>query len=106
MLICALLSFIFGALMFFIPGVAADFLAIPFSAATGSVLHGMGGLIIGTGTINFLLRNQENNEVINDMVIKEFQVIKDRFRSLLTNISQIIAPVMMSNKDMISAWVG
>lgn len=57
LLIAAILSFVFGAMMFFIPALAAKLLGIAATPETASVLRGMGGLIIGSGTINFLVRN-------------------------------------------------
>jgi hypothetical protein len=56
LLISALGSFGFGALMFFGPSVASLGLGITASPETGSVLRGMGGLIMGLGTMNLLAR--------------------------------------------------
>ncbi|MEJ7682407.1 MAG: hypothetical protein WKG06_32055 [Segetibacter sp.] len=53
LLISAILSFVFGAMMFFVPTFAAKFLEIASTPQTVSVLRGMGGLIIGSGAINF-----------------------------------------------------
>ena len=69
LLITALGSFAFGAMMFFIPDFAASFLGIDTSSQTLSVLRGMGGLIIGSGTINYFLRNQINMEVIKALLV-------------------------------------
>ncbi|MEO6837937.1 MAG: hypothetical protein ABI185_06090 [Ginsengibacter sp.] len=52
LLITAVGSFAFGAMMFFIPNFAASFLDIAITPQTISVLRGMGGLIIGSGAIN------------------------------------------------------
>jgi hypothetical protein len=55
--ISAVGSFAFGAMMFFMPGFAARLLGIACTLQTGSLLQGMGGLIIGLGAINFLGRH-------------------------------------------------
>jgi hypothetical protein len=69
LLITALLSFTFGALMFFVPGLAAEILAMGGDKETIAALHGMGGLIIGSGVINFLLRNQTNVDAIRSLLL-------------------------------------
>jgi hypothetical protein len=56
--IAALLSFVFGFMMFFLPRMAGESLGLVSGAETLSLLRGMGGLIVGGGTINRLLRNQ------------------------------------------------
>ena len=55
--------------MFFLPAVAASFLNIPLSGATATVLRGMGGLIIGSGTINFLARNVSDYKTVRAVLI-------------------------------------
>jgi len=52
--IAAILSFVFGAMMFFIPALAAELLGIAVTPETASVLRGMGGLIIGRYLMVFL----------------------------------------------------
>lgn len=69
LLISALLSFAFGAMMFFVPTFAAGFLNIAAAPQTVSVLRGLGGLIIGSGAINYFLRNQSNTEVIRGLLL-------------------------------------
>ncbi len=64
LLVTAFASFAFGAMMFFIPNFAAGFLAIQATPQTLSVLRGMGGLILGSGAINYFLRNQDNSKVL------------------------------------------
>ncbi|MBA3649275.1 MAG: hypothetical protein H0W62_12125 [Chitinophagales bacterium] len=51
LLVTALASFVFGAVMFFIPSFPAGFLSIETTPPTLSVLRGMGGLIIVSGAI-------------------------------------------------------
>ncbi|MDF2431258.1 MAG: hypothetical protein JWP44_889 [Mucilaginibacter sp.] len=55
--ISAIGSVAFGAVMFLMPGLAAGGLGIALTPQTGSLLQGMGGLIIGLGAINFLARH-------------------------------------------------
>ncbi len=69
LLITAIASFAFGAMMFFVPNFAAGFLDIATTPQTISVLRGMGGLIIGSGVINYFLRNQTNAEVIRSLLL-------------------------------------
>lgn len=69
LLITAVLSFAFGAMMFFVPGFAAGFLDIATTPQTVSVLRGMGGLIIGSGAINYFLRDQNNTDVIKSLLL-------------------------------------
>lgn len=69
LLLSALLSFVFGAMMFFVPAFAAGFLDIAAEPQTVSVLRGLGGLIIGSGAINFFLRNQKDTEVIRGLLL-------------------------------------
>lgn len=68
LLITAVLSFAFGALMFFVPGFAAGFLDMAASPQTLSVMRGLGGLIIGSGAINFFLRHQTNAAVLRSLL--------------------------------------
>lgn len=67
--ISAILTLVFGALMFFIPTFATESLDIICSPETGSVLRGMGGLIIGSGTINLILRDSENNDSLRALLL-------------------------------------
>ena len=69
LLITAIASFAFGAMMFFVPNFAAGFLDIATTPQTISVLRGMGGLIIGSGVINYFLRNQTNPDVIRSLLL-------------------------------------
>jgi hypothetical protein len=69
LLITAILSFAFGAMMFFVPGFAAGFLDIATTPQTISVLRGMGGLIIGSGAINYFLRNQNNTDINKSLLL-------------------------------------
>lgn len=43
--------------MFFISGAAAESLGLTYTPQIGSVIKGLGGLIIGSGTINFLMKD-------------------------------------------------
>lgn len=69
LLISAILSFVFGGMMFFVPAFAAKFLDIASTPQTVSVLRGMGGLIIGSGAINFLLRNQNDIAALKGLLL-------------------------------------
>ncbi len=69
LLITAILSFAFGVMMFFVPNFAAGFLDIATTPQTISVLRGMGGLIIGSGAINYFLRNQDKSEIITGLLV-------------------------------------
>lgn len=64
LLISAIGAFAFGCMMFFIPGFAANLLAITSTAGTISVLRGMGGLIIGSAAINFFVRNTTDADTL------------------------------------------
>jgi hypothetical protein len=63
LLVTALLSFGFGFLLFFGPALPARMWGIPHDPLTVSLLRGLGGLIIGFGMINFLLRRQDDVRV-------------------------------------------
>lgn len=69
LLIAALGSFAFGGMMFFVPGVAAHLLDIDAALPVLSVLRGMGGLIIGLGVINYLLRNEQQAGVLKALLV-------------------------------------
>lgn len=69
LLISAILSFVFGAMMFLMPAFAANFLAIAATPQTISVLRGLGGLIIGSGAINFFLCNQSDVTVLRGLLL-------------------------------------
>ncbi|MEO5592724.1 MAG: hypothetical protein ABIR15_03945 [Chitinophagaceae bacterium] len=69
LLITAILSFAFGAMMFFVPNFAAGFLDIATTPQTISILRGMGGLIIGSGAINYFLRSQNNTAIIKGLLL-------------------------------------
>jgi hypothetical protein len=56
LLITAIGSFCFGALMFISPTFTSILLGITPDLEIISVLRGMGGLIIGVGVLNFLLK--------------------------------------------------
>ncbi len=59
----------FGGLMFFAPASAAGLLGIESGTATFSVLRGMGGLIIGTATMNFLARTLRDSAALRAILI-------------------------------------
>jgi hypothetical protein len=67
--ISAILTLVFGALMFFIPDLATQSLDMIQSPETGSALRGMGGLIIGSGTINLFLRDSENSDSLKALLL-------------------------------------
>lgn len=69
LLISALLSFGFGAMMFFLPQFASKNFGMTYTPEIGSLLRGMGGLIIGTGLINFLFRHNTSNEALKTLFI-------------------------------------
>jgi hypothetical protein len=64
LLITAGLSFVFGVLLFFVPHIPAALWGIPPAPLTITLLRGLGGLIIGFGMVNFLLRRHPDAEVI------------------------------------------
>lgn len=68
LLISALGSFGFGAMMFFVPAFASHLLGLELTPAITSLLRGMGGLIIGTGAMNFSLRNIVHEETIKALL--------------------------------------
>ncbi len=69
MLIVAILAFVFGAMMFFIPSLAAQSLGLAFTPYTSSLLRGMGGLIIGSGMINLLTRNSKDAATLKAVLL-------------------------------------
>ena len=69
LLISSILAFVFGIMMFFLPGLAAKFLGILSTPGAMSLLRGMGGLIIGSGAINFLLRNYQDTNALKALLI-------------------------------------
>jgi hypothetical protein len=69
LLITAVASFIFGAMMFLNPDFAAELLGIETSAQTIAVLRGMGALIIGNGAMNYFLRHQTNIQFIQGLLL-------------------------------------
>jgi hypothetical protein len=81
--ISAILTLVFGALLFFIPTLSTQSLDMIYSPETGSVLRSMGGLIIGSGTINLFLRDSENNHSLKALLLAN--IITHTF-GLLANI--------------------
>ena len=82
LLITAVGSFCFGGMMFFIPVTASQILGIAYSQETVSVLRGMGGLIIGFGAINFLIRNATDHKTLQivfltNIIISLFGLLAD-----------------------------
>jgi hypothetical protein len=69
LLISSILSFAFGILMFLLPGLAAKSLGIVSTHETTSLLRGMGGLIIGSGAVIFLLRNNKDTGTLKVLLI-------------------------------------
>ena len=55
--------------MFLNPDFLAEFLSIDTSPQTIAVLRGMGGLIIGSGAINYFLRHQTNIQFIQGLLL-------------------------------------
>jgi len=64
-----MLAFIFGTLMFFLPRTAAMSIGLDYTPQVGSLLKGLGGLIIGSGTINFLLRNSADPGAVRALLL-------------------------------------
>ncbi len=56
-------------MMFFAPAFAAGFLDMAASPQTLAVMRGLGGLIIGSGAINYFLRNQDNAVVVRGLLL-------------------------------------
>ncbi len=69
LLITAILSFVFGAMMFFVPSLAAEFLHIDVAPQIISTLRGLGGLIIGSAAINYFLHNEVDTKVIKVLLL-------------------------------------
>src|SRR3981189_1886019 len=69
LLITATLSFAFGAMLFFVPSFGSILLGLPTNIETSSVLRGMGGLIIGSAIINFLLRSHTEGATIKALLV-------------------------------------
>lgn len=69
LLISSILSFAFGILMFLLPGLAAKSLGIVSTPEATSLLRGMGGLIIGSGAVIFLLRNNKDTGTLKVLLI-------------------------------------
>lgn len=67
--VAAILSFVFGVIMFFAPVTGAEMIGLSATLETQSVLRGLGGLIIGSGTINLLLRNQNDTSVLRSLLL-------------------------------------
>jgi uncharacterized membrane protein len=67
--ISAILTLVFGALLFFIPTLSTQSLDMIYSPETGSVLRSMGGLIIGSGTINLFLRDSDNHPSLKALLL-------------------------------------
>lgn len=68
LLITALTSCAFGAMMFFIPDFGTEFSDSGACANTVSV-RSMGLLVIASGILNFFLRNQLSPEIINRLLL-------------------------------------
>ena len=68
-LIAAIGAFGFGGLMFFAPVAAAQLLGMEAGSATFSVIHGMGGLIIGTATMNLLASKLRDADALRAILI-------------------------------------
>lgn len=101
--ITALLSFVFGAMLFFVPAFAAQIIGIAFSPETGSVLCGMGGLILGSGLINLMLRNSIDTHTLKallwtNIIINVLGTIAD-LRGLSDGVLTLsrIAPVQITH---------
>jgi hypothetical protein len=69
LLISAILAFAFGSMMFLLPGLAAKSLGLASLPETSSVLRGMGGLIIGSGMINFFLRDSNDSATLGAILL-------------------------------------
>ena len=67
--ISAILTLVFGTLLFFIPTLSTQSLDMIYSPETGSVLRSMGGLIIGSGTMNLFLRDSENSHSLKALLL-------------------------------------
>jgi hypothetical protein len=69
LLIAAVGSFVFGGILFFVPDTGAAILGIAATPGTLSLIHGLGGLIIGSATINWLARKLRDYSSIRAVLI-------------------------------------
>ena len=69
LLICSALSFVFGCILFMLPRFASQLLGLTIDIETLSVIRGMGGLIIGNGFTNLLLRKSLDVPIIKSVLI-------------------------------------
>ncbi len=69
LLIAALLSFVFGSALFFVPQLGAMGFGMTYTPQIGSLLRGMGGLILGSGMINFLLRQHREPQTLRALFL-------------------------------------
>jgi hypothetical protein len=93
--ISAIGSFAFGAMMFLIPGFAAQLLGIAFTPQTGSLLQGMGGLIIGVSAMNFFVRNFTDHNVLRAILLTN---IITNVLGLLTDVFGVTNGVLLISK--------
>ena len=69
LLITACVLFAFGSSMFLSRTFAADFLGLDATLQINSGLKAMGGLLIGSSVLNYLLRHQQNPEVVHTLLL-------------------------------------
>jgi hypothetical protein len=93
--ISAVGSFAFGAMMFFIPAFAGRLLGIAYTPQTGSLLQGMGGLIIGFGAVNFFVRNFNDANI--PRVILLTNIITNTL-GLLADVFGVVNGALLANK--------
>ncbi|MEO8666911.1 MAG: hypothetical protein ABI399_00225 [Bauldia sp.] len=62
--IVAVLSALFGALMFLVPGQAASQFGMTASADTDTIFRVLGATLLSVGLLNFLVRNHRASETL------------------------------------------
>lgn len=91
----AILSFVFGAMMFFAPAIGARIIGLAATPETESVLRGLGGLIIGSGTINLLFRNQNDIHAVKALLITN---IITHLLGILADVRGVLDGVLTTSK--------
>src|ERR1700749_4331180 len=72
--IAAILSALFGALMFFAPGFAAQSFALAGSPASDVVFRILGATLLSVGRMNFLAPNEPDSSALRTILVADVSI--------------------------------
>jgi uncharacterized membrane protein len=69
LLIAAIIAALFGSMMLFVPYKAAEGFGMDSTLQTQLLLRSLGGMVLCSGILNFLVRNQKDSQALKAILI-------------------------------------